>query len=199
MSKKAVEQEEVVGGEIALSLAEEISSKVQLIRQAKAMIEEKKEVSGIVDLEANVEDFRADLLELVRQYNELTGTNFQDAEGFARYVHPGQSHKYPTPTVDEVAAGIAALEAEADGFAVDVPIRYVLDMEGEKVIASFDDLKEVKAFGKTEVMVALVQEREERVKMAQEISLRLQAIDVLLKKLAGSRKTTELAEGVSVR
>lgn len=201
MAKKAVviEGEEMVGGEIAASLYSSIRPRVESIRFHKQQIVELEQTSGIAERQAEIERLRGELLDLCRQFNELTSGNWQDDDGFARYVHAGASHKYPTPTVDEVSAALSSLVAEADSFAVDIPIRYTLDMEGERVVASLDDLKEVKAFGKAEVLTALAQEREERIKMAQEINLRLEAMNTLLVKLAGSRKTTTTPEGVAIR
>ncbi len=196
--KSGIENDDIVGEEISTSMAVEIADRVDHIRLHKAAIETKREEAGIVEREKMIESLRVELLELCREFNELTGQNWEDADGYARYVHAGKSHRYQTATVDEVAAAIAALQSEMFKLAIDVPLRYRMDIKEELVFASFDDLQGV-AFDKSGVLDALAQERDERIKMAQEFNIRLNALDEMLKRLAAARTTTDTKETVAVK
>lgn len=196
---RQVVSDEAVGGEIAVTMGQQIAAKVGVIRAAKSEIEALKESSGIAENERIIEEVRAELVKLTREFNDLTGINWQDEEGYARFVHKGESHRYPVDTVDEVAAALISLENEIDKETPDLPLRYTLKMEEETILAAFGDLESISAIGKAEVLEALSQEREARIKMAQEVQLRLNAMREMLTKLVASRITSETGETVQVR
>lgn len=104
--------EAAIGGEIAASISASISERVAAVRSIKARIEEIRDESGIIQLEQNNEVVRSELLDLTKQYHELTGTNWQDDLGFAQYKKPGESHRYDRVSVDEALAGMMSLQQE---------------------------------------------------------------------------------------
>lgn len=166
---------------IVESMAAQITSKVLAIRGLKASIADASIRFGITADEEQINAERAELLELMREYKSLTGENWADEEGYARYVSPGESHKYTTKNVDEALAALMALNADIVNVLFNCPI-WTYDGDG-KLTAE-------------QAYEQLAQHYRSQLEEAQ---IRLEAVDAELKKLAAARKTTTTKETVSVK
>ncbi len=173
----------VTASEMAQSIAGRIESKVQRIRELREGIDEKKTTYGITDDEDEIAQSRADLLEMVRDYKELTSENWADGEGYARYVSGGESHRYDVKSVDEALAAILALTADLENLTTD-NLTVVIEQESATVEVLSEMVKQV---------------NESRVRLIEDVGLRLNALNVELKKLAAARKVSATVETVHVK
>lgn len=191
-----------VGGAIATHLAEEIEKRVGRIRFLKSVIEQTRQESGIVANEQEIEQYRAELLNLCHQHKELTGTNWQDEQGYARYVAPGEGYKYDQDRVDEVSAALLGLLGELDELADDGPTLIEGEVSVEAVLGKSEDGRETVSEPATDpklLLVALQSQYAAYRRLVEEANLRLAAMDREMKRLAAARKTSKRAEHVSIQ
>jgi len=163
-------------------MSSQIESKVLAIRGLKASIADASIRVGITADEEQITVERTELLELMREYKSLTGENWADDEGYARYVSPGESHKYTTKNVDEALAALMALSADIGNVIGAEQFSFEVDESGK--------IADEQAFDQMTRYYAVKME---------EVQIRLEAVDAELKKLAAARKTTTTKETVSVK
>jgi hypothetical protein len=198
MGKSVIGQEEVVGGDIAVSMSDQIALRVDSIRRIKAEIEERRIEAKIDEREADIESIRTELLDLTRSYHELTGQNYEDEAGFARYRSEGQSHRYDHETVDEVLAALLSLQGDMLKLADDkAPLVNI----GGSLTKVADIVEGVASnVGDPALLIDAINAlMEQRAEQARELNLRLGAMQHELVKLAAARKVSAVAEGVAIR
>jgi hypothetical protein len=168
--------------EIQKAMAGQIEDRVLGIRTLKASIAEREVESGITVSREQIEVLRGELLELVREHKTLTGENWEDGEGFARYVSAGESHKYDTKSIDDALAKLMALSADIGNAIGDNGFELIPDEDG--------NVSDREAFDQLSRYYAAKME---------ELQMKLEYMDHILKDAAAARTVKHTKERVAVR
>lgn len=189
-----------VVSEVELSMEEKlaavIAGQVQTIRALKMRVDELEQSSGIAAAQVEIETRRAAMVDFCREFKEMTGQNWMDEEGYARYVQPGERQSYDRDAVDQALAALLALQAEMSVLADD---REGIVMISEYGMVKVKEFLEVGGVSTIDLRDAIRQLDEHRLEIVREVNLRLNAMDRHLKNMAAGRKTSQLAEGVQIK
>lgn len=181
--------------EISKSMSDQIADHVSTIRAIETQIARVKEETGIVDQEEQIKALRAELLVVVKEYHDYTGSNWSDGTNRVLYVQPGESHKFKVEKVDEALSALLGVQRDMDSVLNDNPSQFIIPLGEEKVRVGMDDLD---ALDKPALLAFIRKLDETRLVAHRELALRVEAMDEILKNLAAARSVTPTVEHVRI-